>query len=55
VPLTGYLNVHSGNKKAGFYMSFIFVILGAVILFFMDFWKKGIINMTETTIVKSGR
>ena len=40
VPLTGYLNVHSGNKKAGYYMSFIFVILGAVILFFMDFWKK---------------
>lgn len=40
VPLTGYLNIHSGNKKAGYYMSFIFVILGAVILFFMDFWKK---------------
>ena len=40
VPLTGYLNVHSGNKKSGFYLSFIFVILGGVILFFMDFWKS---------------
>ena len=40
MPLTGYLNVHSGNKKSGYYLSFIFVILGGVILFFMDFWKS---------------
>ena len=40
VPLTGYLNIHSGNKKSGYYLSFIFVILGGVILFFMDFWKS---------------
>ena len=40
VPATGYLNLHSGNKKAGYYLSFVFVILGAVTLFFMDFWKS---------------
>ena len=39
VPATGYLNLHSDNKKAGYYLSFVFVILGAVTLFFMDFWK----------------
>ena len=39
VPVTGYLNIHSGNK-AGYYLSFVFVILGAVALFFMDFWKS---------------
>ena len=39
VPVTGYLNLHSGNK-AGYYVSFVFVILGAVTLFFMDFWKS---------------
>lgn len=56
-PLTGYINIHSGNTKAGYYLSFVFVILGnipaenrdnlsiiclivgAVTLFFMEFWK----------------
>jgi len=40
VPLTGYLNIHSGNKKGGYYMSFVSVIIGAVTLFFMDCWKN---------------
>ena len=57
VPLTGYINIHSGNTKAGYYLSFVFVILGniptdsedkqtdnpmilgAVTLFFMEYWK----------------
>ena len=28
VPLTGYINIRSGNTKAGYYLSFVFVILG---------------------------
>ena len=28
VPLTGYINIHSGNTRAGYYLSFVFVILG---------------------------
>lgn len=28
IPLTGYINIHSGNTKAGYYLSFVFVILG---------------------------
>ena len=62
VPVTGYLNIHSGNK-AGYYLSFVFVILGAVTLFFMDFWKsrhhhrhdkycEGNINSSDNLIIE---
>ena len=38
--ITGYLNGYAENRKAGYYLSFVFVILGAVTLFFMDYWKN---------------
>ena len=31
VPLTGYINLRSGNTKAGYYLSFVFVILGNIL------------------------
>ena len=29
-PLTGYINIRSGNNRAGYYLSFVFVILGNI-------------------------
>ena len=40
LPLTGYMNINMTNNKAGFYLSFVSVILGGLVLFFMDWWKK---------------
>jgi len=40
LPLTGYMNVNMTNKKAGYYLSFVSVILGGLVLFFMDWWKR---------------
>jgi len=40
LPLTGYMNVNMTNNKAGYYLSFVSVILGGLVLFFMDWWKK---------------
>ena len=30
-PLTGYINIRSGNTRAGYYLSFVFVILGNIL------------------------
>lgn len=40
LPITGYINVNFTNKKAGYYLSFICVFLGGLVLFFMDWWKR---------------
>ena len=40
LPLTGYLNINMENNKAGYYLSFVSVTLGGLVLFFMDWWKK---------------
>ena len=34
------MNINMTNNKAGFYLSFVSVILGGLVLFFMDWWKK---------------
>lgn len=40
LPLTGYLNINMENNKAGYYLSFVSVTLGGLVLFFMDWWKR---------------
>lgn len=38
VPITGYIN--QTNPKAGYYFSFVFTMIGAVLLFFVGYAKK---------------
>ncbi|XP_046406251.1 monocarboxylate transporter 12-like [Ischnura elegans] len=39
IPITGYIN--QGNPKAGYYFSSFFAILGAALLFLMNWYKRG--------------